>query len=135
MSEAIANELRKRGLKVTPQRLAIMRIVQKQGHYNGEQIYEELKKTEPSISLSTVYNTLEALREAGLVNSFEINGMKWYEARVEPHANVYCVDKNEIIDMEVDASSIINGMRNKGAEVKNLNIVVYAECSKLKEQK
>ncbi|BBG25340.1 Fur family transcriptional regulator [Sulfuracidifex tepidarius] len=135
MSEDIANELRRKGLKVTPQRLAIMKIILRNGHYNGEQIYEELKKTEPSISLSTVYNTLETLKDAGLVNSFEANGMKWYEAKVEPHVNVFCIDMNEIIDMEVNVGSMVRDIQERGIDVKSLNIVVYADCSKLKVQK
>ncbi len=135
MSEGIATELRKKGLKVTPQRLAIMRIVLRKGHYNGEQIYEELKRSEPSISLSTVYNTLETLRDAGLVNSFEVNGVKWYEAKVEPHVNVFCMDSNEIMDVEVDTTSIMTSLQQEGIEVKNLNIVVYADCTKLRERR
>lgn len=123
--------LRRNGLKVTPQRLAILNLLIKGGHFSGEQIFQELKKTEPSISLSTVYNTLEVLEKAGIINSFEANGITWYEMRRKPHINVICEDKNEIIDVDVGLDEIVQQLSKKGLNVKNLSVVVYADCSKL----
>lgn len=126
--------LRKSGLKVTPQRIAVLRLLSKGGHYNGEQIYEELKKTEPSISLSTVYNTLEALEKAGIINSFEAGGITWYEMRRVPHINIFCVDTNEILDAEANVETIYKQLEEKGIKVKSLSIVAYSECANLKER-
>ena len=125
--------LRKKGLKVTPQRIAVLKLLNRGGHFNGEQIFEELKKTEPSISLSTVYNTLDVLEKSGIINSFEANGITWYEMRRIPHINVFCIDTNEIIDMDVNLESISQQLNEKGIKVINLSLVAYAECSSLKE--
>ncbi|MUM65350.1 ArsR family transcriptional regulator [Acidianus infernus] len=126
--------LRKKGLKVTPQRLAVLKLLSKGGHYSGEQIFEELKKNEPSISLSTVYNALEALESAGIINSFEANGITWYEMRRNPHVNVICEDKNEIIDVDINIDEIIQQLKNKGINVINLSVVAYADCSKIENK-
>lgn len=126
--------LRKKGLKVTPQRLAVLKLLSKGGHYSGEQIFEELKKNEPSISLSTVYNALEALESAGIINSFEANGITWYEMRRNPHVNVICEDKNEIIDVDINIDDIIQQLKNKGINVINLSVVAYADCSKIENK-
>ncbi len=126
--------LRKKGLKVTPQRLAVLKLLSKGGHYSGEQIFEELKKNEPSISLSTVYNALEALETAGIINSFEANGITWYEMRRNPHVNVICEDKNEIIDVDINLEEIIQQLKNKGINVINLSVVAYADCSKIENK-
>jgi Fe2+/Zn2+ uptake regulation proteins len=126
----LVEELRNRGLKVTPQRMAVLRVLSEGGHYTGEQIYETLKKTEPGISLSTVYNALETLREARLINSFEARGATWYEFRKEPHANVICVDSDEILDVDVDLSNLTSSINSKGIKVKGVNLVVYGECGK-----
>lgn len=134
MVEDLVNLLKQNGLKVTPQRLAILRLLAKGGHYTGEQIFETLRKEEPSISLSTVYNTLETLKKAGIINSFELNGVTWYEMRKVPHINVYCVDTEEIIDVDVELSGIYEEIKKRGIEVKGLNIVAYAECSNLKKE-
>lgn len=126
--------LRKKGLKVTPQRLAVLKLLSKGGHYSGEQIFEELKKNEPSISLSTIYNALEALESAGIINSFEANGITWYEMRRNPHVNVICEDKNEIIDVDINIDEIVQQLKNKGINVINLSVVAYADCSKIENK-
>ncbi|MGC9105321.1 MAG: Fur family transcriptional regulator [Thermoprotei archaeon] len=133
--ERIAEILRKHDLKATPQRIAVLKVLLNGGHYTGEQIYGEVKKKEPSISLSTVYNTLEVLERSGLVRSFEFMGVTWYEARLEPHVNVICVDDPErkIIDFDVNVEPIINALTSKGFNVKNVSLVAIAECGKLKE--
>ncbi|MFP3205702.1 MAG: Fur family transcriptional regulator [Metallosphaera yellowstonensis] len=129
-----AELLRSRGLKVTPQRLAVLKIMSKGGHYSGEQIFSELRETEPSISLSTVYNALEILQRAGVVRSFEAGGKTWYEVRLEPHVNVYCEDMDEIVDVDVDLSGVMKSLQEQGIETKNLSVIVYAECSKMKKE-
>ncbi|BFI76367.1 Fur family transcriptional regulator [Sulfurisphaera ohwakuensis] len=132
MEVELANILRSHGLKVTPQRLSILRILYKGGHFSGEQIYNELKKSEPSISLSTVYNTLNSLTEAGILNAFEINGITWYEIKRDLHINVYCQDTNQIIDItNIDLKFLYEELEKMGIYTKTLNIVAIAECSKL----
>ncbi|BDB99018.1 transcriptional repressor [Saccharolobus caldissimus] len=133
MEADLANLLRQRNLKVTPQRIAILKLIMKGGHYSGEQIYEELKKTEPSISLSTVYNTLETLKNAGILNSFEANGITWFEINRKPHVNVFCTDSNNIIDLDINIDNLIENLNKSGLDVKNVNVVVYADCSKLEK--
>ncbi|QGA53411.1 transcriptional repressor [Sulfolobus sp. E5-1-F] len=131
MEVDLANLLRQRNLKVTPQRIAILKLIMRGGHYSGEQIYEELKKTEPSISLSTVYNTLETLKESGILNSFEANGITWFEINRKPHINVFCTDSNRIIDLDMEMDNFMDKLVKSGLDVKNVNIIVYADCSKL----
>jgi Fe2+ or Zn2+ uptake regulation protein len=133
--ERIAEILRKHDLKATPQRIAVLKVLLNGGHYTGEQIYNEVKKKEPSISLSTVYNTLEVLERSGLVRSFEFMGVTWFEARLEPHVNVICVDDPEkkIIDFDVNVEPIITALTSKGFNVKNVSLVAIAECGRLRE--
>lgn len=132
MEVELANLLKAHNLKVTPQRISILKILYKGGHFSGEQIYNELKKTEPSISLSTVYNTLNSLTEMGILNSFEINGVTWYELRRDLHINVYCEDTNQILDVAtVDLQPLYKELEKLGIYIKNLNIVAVAECSKI----
>jgi Fe2+ or Zn2+ uptake regulation protein len=134
MTEELLTLLRQKGLKVTPQRLAILKLLYKGGHYTGEQIYEVLKKEEPSISLSTVYNTLEILKKSDIINSFELNGVTWYEIKKTPHINVYCIDTNEIIDININLAELYQKMQENGLIVKEVNVVAYAECSNLRKE-
>ncbi|MDY7029991.1 MAG: transcriptional repressor, partial [Spirochaetota bacterium] len=61
-------KLRSKGLKLTPQRLAIYReLSSTRSHPSAEWIYKRVKKEQPTISLATVYKTLESLQKAGMV--------------------------------------------------------------------
>lgn len=126
----IAEKLRSAGLKVTPQRLAILNIISSGGHFTGEQIYESIKKVEPGISLSTVYNTLETLTEYGILNAFEAKGVAWYEMKKDDHVNVVCIDTDQIIDIPVDVSGLIKSVTEEGMKIRGISLVAYAECSK-----
>jgi Fe2+ or Zn2+ uptake regulation protein len=128
-------ELKRRGLKVTPQRIAVLRIISQGGHFSGEQIYDTLKKNEPSISLSTVYNTLETLKQTGLLRSFEANGVTWYEVNKGSHVNVFCTDTNTIIDANVDLKSIEDKLEEMGFKVSMLSVIAYAECKEVRRRK
>ena len=60
--------LRSRGYKATPQRIAICRIaLNSRAHPSAQQVHAEVKKIHPTVSLATVYKTLEVLRDLDLV--------------------------------------------------------------------
>src|SRR2546425_10855325 len=67
--------LRKRGYRLTPQRFLILSVIQEaDGHLSIEQITERVQERNPFVSLSTVYRTLELLRELGLVRENHLPG-------------------------------------------------------------
>src|SRR6266566_6919112 len=74
--------LRKRGYRLTPQRYLILSVIQEaEGHLSIEQITERVQERNPFVSLSTVYRTLELLRELGLVRENHLPGEQpHYEA-------------------------------------------------------
>jgi Fur family peroxide stress response transcriptional regulator len=66
-AEAMLRDLRRAGLKLTPQRVAIVRLfAADETHPTAQDLYERLLPTFPSMSFATVYNTLDALAGAGL---------------------------------------------------------------------
>ena len=73
--------LRKRGLKLTPQRLRIAETVfATHAHFTAERLYELVKKREPLVGRVTVYRTLEHLMESGMVEELSIaRGVATYE--------------------------------------------------------
>ena len=64
-------------------------------------IYEELRPEYPTLSLTTVYNTLEVLIDLGLVNSLGSAGDEaiHYDADTSPHVNLACTSCNRVIDL------------------------------------
>ncbi len=121
--------LRSVGLKATPQRIAIIKLLINGGHFSIDQVFNEVRVVEPTISISTVYNTLNALVKAGILRSFEANGKTWYEMRRDPHVNVICEDTGQIIDVDVNLAWVEEELRRSGIDVKDLNVIVRGNCS------
>lgn len=64
----LIKELQLRGLRLTPQRAIILEVIEKlEGHITAEEIFQEVEKISPYISLATVYRTLELLQELNLI--------------------------------------------------------------------
>ncbi len=94
--------MRKAGLRPSAQRLAVLRYVgNSHSHPDSDEIYNEILHGFPSLSRSTVYNSLHALVEAGLVRELEIDaGNRHYDlAPQPPHAHFICRGCGTIFDM------------------------------------
>jgi len=97
--------LRKRGYKVTPQRLAVCKIIlSSKEHPTAEQIYRKVKEEHPTISPATVYQILHLLTNAGLVQGLGLSDrVSRYEPNTSPHINVVCQKCGEITDHEAES--------------------------------
>ena len=97
--------IRATGLRLTPQRMAICRILSEStDHPTARTIYKQLRKEMPSLSLMTVYNNLNALVNAGVVNTLGSVGddQVHYDANIEPHINMACIGCHQITDLPSD---------------------------------
>ena len=96
--------LKEKGIKPTYQRLKILEYMSKNMniHPTVEMIYEELIKDIPTLSLTTVYNTLNTLLEKGLVYGVTITGTEIrYDLNTGPHHHFLCRKCGQIIDIDV----------------------------------
>ena len=59
--------LKNRGLKATPQRLSVLKILDSHTHPTIDELYDEICAENPSVSLATVYKNLNMLKDEGLV--------------------------------------------------------------------
>jgi len=100
--EQIVEILRSKGYKATPQRISVARCVLTNKHHpSAESIYDEVKRVHPTISLSTVYNTLNVLKELNLVQETGLNenGVR-FDSNTETHINLVCYKCGEIFDVD-----------------------------------
>lgn len=99
--EEIRHRLHGRGLKLTPQRLAIYQaLAETARHPTAEDLYREVKRQHPMISRNTVYYTLGVLRQAGLLH--EVNywhDRSRFDANVSPHHHLICLRCRSIQDL------------------------------------
>jgi len=90
--DRIIDGMKKAGLKLTSQRLAIIDILAgTRSHPSAAALYDLAKKKAPTVSLSTVYLTLDVLKRAGLIKELEFNNRdSRYEGNVSDHLNLVC---------------------------------------------
>lgn len=97
--------LREHQLKVTPQRLAIFHMLTNTtAHPSAETIYTSLHETHPTMSLATVYKTLDALVKASLVQQLNVGEDSYrYDATTLPHPHIICTSCKKVFDLEPHA--------------------------------
>ncbi|KUJ90415.1 MAG: Fur family transcriptional regulator, peroxide stress response regulator [Thermoanaerobacter sp.] len=101
MEEAAAL-LKQKGLKVTPQRLAILNLLRNsKEHPTAETIYKKLASDFPTMSLATVYKTLEVLKNMGLIQELNVGeGSFRYDANTNSHPHVVCISCGKVEDLD-----------------------------------
>ncbi len=99
--ERRAERLREAGLRVTAPRLAILGALEAdRSHPNAEQLYAALRDGHPSLSLSTVYKTLEAFLRAGLVRRVATDGSLRVDGVLKEHDHAYCRACARVFDVD-----------------------------------
>lgn len=98
--EGISDKLIDKGLKVTPQRIAILEAILKlSNHPTADNIIEYIRMNHPHISVATVYKVLDALVENSLIRKVKTEkDIMRYDAVMESHHHIYCSDSDRIED-------------------------------------
>jgi Fur family peroxide stress response transcriptional regulator len=123
--------LRDHGLQVTYQRLAIYQALYfTREHPGAEVIFHQVKKRFPMISLGTVYKTLEKFFEVGLIQKVSpVTEVARYDARVNPHHHMVCLDCQSIRDAEDIIGEQKFAINNKyGFQVVRQQVVLQGYC-------
>jgi len=92
---------KEKNLKLTPQRLAILDYLEgNTSHPSAQEIYAALKKRYPSLSLATVYNTLDTLKKMGEVQEITIDAdRKRFDPNPDLHHHFMCANCHRIVDI------------------------------------
>ena len=105
------SELKKRGKRLTPQRLEIIRAIfmLSEKHPSLKDIVKAVKRELPTTSISTIYNTIMELEEIGLLTIFEFNREIRIEPNSRPHLNIidpegriYDIEDEELVKIIAD---------------------------------
>src|SRR5215470_12593044 len=116
-ADAMLDELKRAGLKLTPQRMAIVReLAGDLTHPTAQELFERLQKTFPTMSFATVYNTLDALAKLGLVGSLRLGSAVRFDPNTSPHHHAVCDACGVVIDLPATKpSSSLKKTLAKGA--------------------
>lgn len=102
--EQIRKQFQERGLKFTSQRYAIYRaLAGSKEHPSVEDLYSTVKKTYPTLSMNTVYNTLESLQAIGIASEISLwHDKARFDANQAPHHHLVCLRCKKIEDLYDD---------------------------------
>ncbi len=130
---AMAAKLKGSGLKSTPQRLAIMRVLaESQGHPSVEEICRRLQRRFPGISPATVYRNIMLIKSLGEAVEIVLAGAgSRYDGRKPyPHPHIVCLECGKIIDPELaslrDMTREITA--DSGFEIKSFRLDFFGIC-------
>jgi Fur family peroxide stress response transcriptional regulator len=136
--DAFRAKCRRKGLKVTPQRLAVYKtLVESTEHPSAEAVFRQVRKTLPNISMDTVNRTLLMLKEIGAAIIVPgSGGPKRFDGNLEPHHHLICMKCKKIIDFYHEPFDGIQVPQRVKEVFTVSRITVYLEgiCDKCREK-
>jgi Fur family peroxide stress response transcriptional regulator len=127
-------ECRRRGMRMTPQRLAVYRtLAEDTTHPTADAVLAKLRAGMKGLSRATVYRILESLEREGFVNRVSTtDGVGRYEANLAPHQHLVCRRCGQIADMELAALRHLRLPRRgpAGCVLEALDIRVVGTCER-----
>jgi Fur family peroxide stress response transcriptional regulator len=128
----IIETLRKNGYKATTQRIAICRFaLHSRDHPTAQRIYSEVRKVHPTVSLATVYKTLQILTEHGLIQELDFpQSQARFDSYVKPHINLVCLQCGNIQDLDTNAAREMVERMTAKTEFKTIGqrLDIYGTC-------
>jgi len=120
------------GLKVTPQRVAVYSmLVKTTQHPSPEEVYSEIRKLSPSISLATVYKILDMFMLKGFIRRVSTQDqVSRYDANLAPHDHLICSGCGKIQDIMGDEPQMRqpSGNQTNGFQVVSSEIHYHGFC-------
>ncbi len=137
MNNSYADKLTEKGLKVTPQRIAVFRAVTElNNHPTAENIIENIKSDHPNISVATVYKILDSLVENNLLSKVKTEkGIARYDAVMIPHHHLHSSETDRIEDYKDEKlDELISNYFKKNSikdfEIQDINLQITGKFNK-----
>jgi Fur family peroxide stress response transcriptional regulator len=136
----LTTRLRERDHRLTPQRMAVLKILAvSEGHPSVEQIYECMKVDFPMTSLATIYKTVTLLKEMGevLELGFSDDSNRYDGNKPYPHPHLVCTKCKNIMDAEVATLSELRQevARSTGYRIVSHRLDFFGICPQCQEAK
>lgn len=135
--QELSDYLVQNGIKPSFQRVKILqRLSFQQDHPTVNEIYNDLVVQIPSLSKTTVYNTLNLFIREGVARSINIDSNESrYDLTTHSHGHFICNKCGKIQDFDIDDNINLDFLSEKGNEVSNLELTVRGVCKDCKKNK
>ncbi len=125
-------ELKEKGVRLTPQRQAILEFLKRvDTHPNAEEIYLHIRSKFPGISLGTIYNTLNMLRDKGLIQELSYGDMfARFDGNPVLHYHIVCERCGKVVDYQRPVLGKLEdeAARESGFVIKGHRLELYGVC-------
>jgi Fe2+ or Zn2+ uptake regulation protein len=124
---------RDRGLKVTPQRQCIFRVLHDNGsHPTAHAVFESLREEMPTISLRTVYQTLNDLVALGEIQQFDVGtGAARFDPTTGTHHHLVCTRCGAMRDVYCDLAGLrVPARQHQGFAISGAEVIFRGLCAK-----
>lgn len=100
----LINLSKEKGLKLTPQRMVIFRILSESNqHITVDKVYQKAREEYPMLSLATVYRNMEQMVDAGLLTQLDLGGTSMrYDTNLDEHHHFVCSKCGKVSDVYLD---------------------------------
>ena len=117
------------GLRPTRQRVSLAALLVGDGqnrHVTAESLFDATRSADERVSLATVYNTLRAFCEAGLMREVTVDGSKsYFDTRIDDHPHFYWEDDATLTDAPAEELEITRlPTAPEGAEIAKVDVVI-----------
>ncbi len=130
--EETLEQLKLRGIRMTPQRTEIIRLLMELSHPTPEQLYQAFIKKYPHVSYATIYNNLKVLRDLGYIQELPFGDhSSRFEWTTDAHYHFICTRCDSITDIAIPAvSAQIEELSNEGSgfQVSSHRLELYGTC-------
>ena len=137
-NKKVTELLRKKGFKVTPQRLAVYNaLCNTKSHPNADMIYNKLQPYYPTMSLATIYKTVDILHSIGLINILNTGEESFrYDARTDSHAHVCCTACGKVEDLPLNMDDCMKEAEAETQyELQRHQLYFYGLCPECRTKK
>ncbi len=131
MNQDLTSALRERGMRVTPQRIVVHRALgELDRHVTADELLDAVTDRLPSVSLPTIYATLELLEELGMVRRLQRSGTTLFDPRTEPHHHLVCTSCGSVEDLDaaLDAAVLERAAAKQGFAHERVEAIVHGRC-------
>ncbi|MDR1603998.1 MAG: transcriptional repressor [Gracilibacteraceae bacterium] len=133
---AILKSLKDKGIRFTPQRQAILEyLLDTNSHPTAEEIYRQVKERFPGVSLGTIYNTLNMLKENNFLLELDCGEMSTrFDGNAENHYHVVCRNCGKVVDFHTDLLQLdALATEHTGFAIETHRLVFYGVCGPCRE--
>ena len=122
-----------KNIRITPQRIAVYRILKEKGHASAEEIYQLAKKDFPMISFATVYSILELFKKRDIAQELRIGFQKsTFDIRTDGHHHFMCRVCGKIYDIDIAPCAPLKNKKVKGHKIESFQGYFYGVCKNCK---